>query len=83
MKTELIHIGNSRGVRIPKPLIQQCGLGDTVDVRIENNRLVISPARRPRQGWAEAFRAAGSPVRNELLLETAEPNEFDRKDWQW
>ncbi len=83
MKTELVRIGNSRGLRIPKPLIQQCGLGDTVEVRVENDCLVISAARRPRQGWAEAFRAAGSAVRDELLLETAEPNEFDGKEWQW
>ena len=83
MRTELVRIGNSRGVRIPKPLIQQCGLGETVEVRVENDRLVISQARRPRQGWEEAFRAAGPDVQSELLLETAEPNEFDRKEWQW
>jgi antitoxin MazE len=83
MRTELVRIGNSRGVRIPKPLIEQCGLGDTVELRVENDCLVISPERRPRQGWGEAFRAAGSAVHDELLLETAQPNEFDRKEWQW
>lgn len=83
MRTELVRIGNSRGVRIPKPLIEQCGLGDTVELRLEKDCLVISPERRPRQDWAEAFRAAGPAVRDELLLEITEPNEFDRKDWQW
>jgi len=83
MKTELVRIGNSRGVRIPKPLIAQCGLGDTVELRVENDCLVISPERRPRQGWEEAFRAAGLAARDELLLETAGPNEFDRKEWRW
>jgi antitoxin MazE len=84
MKTELIRIGNSRGIRIPKPLIEQCGLGETVELRVDNNRLVISPGRRPpRQGWAEAFRAAGSAEHDELLLEGAEPYEFDREEWQW
>jgi antitoxin MazE len=83
MRAELVRIGNSRGVRIPKPLIQECGLGDTVELRVENNCLVISAARRPRQGWEEAFRVAGPAAPNELLLDTAEPNEFDRKEWQW
>ena len=83
MRTQLVRIGNSRGVRIPKPLIEQCGLRDTVELRVENDRLVISPERRPRQGWGEAFRAAGPAIHNELLLETAESNEFDRKEWQW
>ena len=83
MRTELVRIGNSRGVRIPKPLIEQCGLGDTVELRVENDCLVISAERRARQGWGEAFRAAGSAVRDDLLLEIAEPNEFDSKEWQW
>jgi len=83
MRTELVRIGNSRGVRIPKPLIEQCGLGQTVELRVENDRLVISPERRHRQGWGEAFRAAGAAADGELLLERVEPNEFDRKEWQW
>ncbi len=85
MRAELVRIGNSRGVRIPKPLIEQCGLGHTVELRVENDCLVISPERRPRQGWEEAFRAAAptSAVHDELLLETGDPNEFDRKEWQW
>lgn len=83
MRTELIRIGNSRGVRIPKPLIEQCGLDGTVELRVENDRLVISRERRPRQGWIEAFRAAGSSSGDELLFETMASNEFDRKEWKW
>jgi len=83
MKAELVRIGNSRGIRIPKPLIEQCGLGQTVELRVDNNCLVISPGRRPRQGWAEAFRVAGSAEHDELLLQGVEPNEFDSKEWQW
>ena len=83
MKTELVRIGNSRGIRIPKPLIEQCGLGNNVELRVENDSLVISPERRPRQGWEEAFRAAGSAMNDERLLETVPPNEFDRKEWKW
>jgi antitoxin MazE len=83
MKTELVRIGNSRGVRIPKPLIEQCGLGETVDLRVENGSVIISPGRRPREGWAEAFCAAGSSREDELLLEGAGASEFDREEWKW
>jgi len=83
MKTELIRIGNSRGIRIPKPLIEQCGLGETVELRIEKDRIVISPARRPRQAWEEAFRAAGPATNDEIVLETMDPNEFDFTEWKW
>ena len=82
MKADLVRIGNSRGVRIPKPLIEQCGLGETVDLRVENDCLVISPQRRPRQGWDEAFRAAARPVDNALLLDLGS-NKFDGKEWKW
>lgn len=83
MRTELVRIGNSRGIRIPKPLIEQCGLGETVEVRVESDRLIISPERRPRQGWGEAFRASGHAAADELMLETAGSNEFDREEWRW
>jgi len=83
MKTDLIRIGNSRGVRIPKPLIEQVGLGDAVELRVENNQIVIAPQRRPRQGWADAFRAAGPSEKDELLLDPTGVNEFDVKEWRW
>ncbi len=83
MKTDLIRIGNSRGIRIPKPLIEQCGFGEEVDLRVENECLIISPDRQPREGWEEKFRAAGSAVEDEQLLATADTNEFDRKEWRW
>ena len=82
MKVELIRVGNSRGIRIPKPLIEQCGLQGALDLRIENNRLVIAPARQPREGWEEAFRAAGSAAHDDLLLDLPS-SQFDREEWQW
>jgi antitoxin MazE len=83
VRTELVRIGNSRGIRIPKPLIEQCGLEGTVELSVENDRLVVSPARRLRQGWSEAFRRAGSAENDELLLEPMSASDFDRKEWKW
>jgi antitoxin MazE len=83
MRIELVRIGNSRGVRIPKTVIEQCGFGKTVELRVENDCLIISPERRPRQGWDEAFRAAGPSVDDQLLLKGRESNKFDRKEWKW
>lgn len=83
MKTELVRIGNSRGIRIPKPLIEQCGLGQTVELQVANDCLIISPERQPRQGWDDAFRASGQAGHDELLLEVTEPDEFDHKEWRW
>ena len=83
MKTALVRIGNSRGIRIPKPLIEQCKLGDTVELQAEDDRLVITGNRVPRQGWNEAFREAGQAEGDHLLLEPLPPNQFDREEWKW
>jgi antitoxin MazE len=83
MKVDLVRIGNSRGIRIPKPILEQCGFQETVELSVEKHRLVIAPERRPRQGWEEAFRTAGPRADDELLLDTLPANEFDRQDWQW
>jgi antitoxin MazE len=83
MKTDLVRIGNSRGIRIPKPIIEQCGLEDEVELRVEDDRLVIFAGRRPRQGWEKAFRAAGSAENDPLLLESIPANKFDREEWTW
>jgi antitoxin MazE len=83
MKAELVRIGNSRGIRIPKPFIEQCGLGETVELRVAKNCLIISPGRIPRQGWDDAFHAADDTAQDELMLEGLERNEFDHEEWQW
>jgi antitoxin MazE len=83
VRVQLVRIGNSRGIRIPKPVIEQCGFGDTVQLRIEHDRVILAADRSPRQGWAERFEAAGSATSDELLLDPAEQNEFDREEWHW
>ena len=83
MRTEIVRIGNSRGIRIPKPIIEQCGFGESVELCVEKDRLIVSPKRALRAGWEEAFRAADSSAKDELLLEDVGPNEFDRKEWKW
>ena len=82
MKAELTRIGNSRGIRIPKPLIAQCGLGDTVELRVTAAGLVISPHRAPRSGWKQAF-ATANTADNPLLLAEVPANAFDSEEWKW
>ncbi len=83
MRVKLARIGNSRGIRIPKAVLEQCGFDDAAELRIEKDRLVIAPEHRPRQGWEEAFLAAGPSSHDELPLEALPPSAFDREDWRW
>ena len=57
LKARIIKIGNSQGIRIPKLLLDQVGLGEDVELEAQQDRIVIRPARRPRDGWDEQFKA--------------------------
>jgi antitoxin MazE len=82
MRLELIRIGNSRGIRIPKPLIEQCGLGNVVEARVTPDGLVLAPCRVAREGWKQSF-AESRPATAELLLDDLHSNAFDAEDWKW
>lgn len=82
MKARIVRIGNSRGVRLPKPLIEQAGLGEEVELRVEEGAIVIQAAGRPRAGWAEAARQLAAAGESKLLDEPT-PTKFDDTDWQW
>src|SRR3546814_12230481 len=60
VKAELIRIGNSQGIRIPKPIIEQCGFEGRVEMTVADGKLVVAPARAVRAGWDEAFKAAAA-----------------------
>ena len=82
VKARIVRIGNSQGVRIPKPLLEEAQLGDEVELRVEAGRIVIERADVPRAGWSEAFTsmaAAGS----DALLDPPTPTDFDDTEWTW
>jgi antitoxin MazE len=55
LKARVVRIGNSRGIRIPKSVIEQCHLHGAVDLEIQQGQLVIRSAVKPRTHWDEAF----------------------------
>ncbi len=81
MKARLVAIGNSRGVRIPKALLEQTGLQGDVELEVRGSQIVIRAARRPRTGWAESFRRMASSG-DDVLLDT-QPTKWDESDWEW
>ncbi len=82
MKAKIVRIGNSRGIRLPKLLIEQAGLDDEVELEIRDGKIVISRVGRPRQGWAEAAESLASRGEDELL-DGPVSTRFDREDWEW
>ena len=82
MKARLVRIGNSRGVRLPKPLIQEARLKDEVQLSVRDGAVIITSSYRPRTGWAEAACLVRQRDQDRLLDEPT-PTEFDQKEWRW
>ncbi len=68
MKIQLIKIGNSPGIRIPKPLIQQCDLQDEVEIDVIDQKIIISSPEVPRSNWDQKFKEM-SQNKNDILLD--------------
>jgi len=83
MKTTLIPIGNSRGVRIPKPFIKQCGLTEEVEMDVQDSMILIHSPRQPRADWGMAFAQMARLGDDKLLDPQSTPTRWDSEDWQW
>lgn len=83
MKADIIKIGNSQGIRIPKTLLEQCNLNGQVDLQVDGNALVIKPARKVREGWEESFKAMAENGDDELLLPDDISPSPEEIDWKW
>ena len=81
-KTRIVRIGNSRGIRVPKLLLDRAELPDEVELRAEPGRIVVSAATRPRAGWAAKARSMRQHG-DDMLLDASVPTQFDDTDWCW
>lgn len=83
MKTSLVRIGNSHGVRIPKAIIDQCGFAGQVDLTVDGRVVKLAPVGGRRQGWDEAFKAMAAAGDDAMLLPDSMGNAWDDKEWRW
>ena len=77
VRARLVKIGNSRGIRLAKPLLEVAGLADEVEIEAAPGVLTIRPSTHPRAGWAEAA-AAFAP---HGLLDEVTSTRFDDEEW--
>jgi antitoxin MazE len=68
MEVSVIKIGNSRGIRLSKTLIDKYSIKDTVDLILEKGQIVIKPLSRPRKGWEKAFKEMSENGDDRLLF---------------
>ena len=82
IRTRIVKVGNSQGIRIPKPLLEQSGIYTEVEIEVHSDRLIIRAAPRSRVGWDEAF-AAMAERKDDVLLDDAIATTWDRTEWEW
>ncbi len=82
MKSRIVQIGNSRGIRLPKILLEEAQLTEEVELEAAPGRIVIRRGNRPRTGWAAAARRMRERDEDRLLDPTT-PTRFDEKEWKW
>lgn len=84
MKTAIVRIGNSRGIRIPKPILEQCRLHDEVEMEVRNDCLLIRGVAEARSGWDGAFRRMHELGDDVPLDEgSTAATRWDITEWEW
>ena len=81
MVLKVVRIGNSRGVRLPRKVLDRCRVADAVTLEIRGRRIILTPLlRKPREGWNEAAKAMHAGGGDRLLIPDALT---DDADWVW
>ena len=85
MKTKIVQLGKSRGVRIPKILLDRSGLRDEVVLEVKYQQIIIRTPSKPRAGWERSFRAMAKNGDDKLLDAEALPHQsnWDKTEWTW
>jgi len=81
IKSKIIRIGNSQGVRIPHMLLQQLRLNSEVEMSVQDDQLIIRAAQRPRAGWEIQFARVAAPEPDVEMA--ADLSEWDGTEWKW
>lgn len=77
----VVRIGNSKGIRLPKAILEQCHITDSVDVEVNRENITLKPHRLPRQGWAEQMKKMHERGEDESLI--PDKINLDVEGWEW
>ncbi len=82
LRTRIVRIGNSQGIRIPKVLLEQAGIADQVELEVQDGQISVRPSRTARAGWAARFQAM-SEAGDDALLDEGPGSRWDEQEWEW
>jgi len=68
MEVSVIKIGNSKGIRFSKTLLEKYNIRDAVDLIMEKGQIIIKPLSKPRKGWEKAFKEMNENGDDKLFI---------------
>lgn len=83
MKAQIIQIGNSQGIRIPKALLLETKISGDVELEVHPEGILVKNVKRPRSDWDERFQRAAEQDDELSNGEGRVATTFEKKEWQW
>jgi len=82
MLISVVPIGNSRGIRLPKGILEQCQITDKVELEVQDSEIILKPVKKKvREGWEGQFKKMHEREDDKLLID--EVPEDEALDWEW
>jgi antitoxin MazE len=81
MEVSVVKIGNSRGIRLSKTLLERYKIRDTVDLIMEKGHIIIKPLSKPRNGWDKAFKEMNATGDDKLIIDEVFEDE-NLEEWK-
>ena len=81
MLAEVIRIGNSRGIRLPAYIINECNITDKVEMEVKDGKIILIPVTQPRKEWEEQFKEMHENLDDTLLIDDS--LDTDLEGWEW
>lgn len=69
MEVQLINIGNSKGIRFPKAILDEYNISDKIELILEKGRIILKPKSNPRKGWEKSFKQMHENGDDKLLMD--------------
>lgn len=81
MKTKLVKVGNSKGIRIPNSILKQCSIDENIELEVINKSIIIKSLKTPRFGWDEQMKKMNELGEDNLFI--SDDIDIEMDDWEW
>jgi antitoxin MazE len=82
MLVSVVKIGNSKGIRLPKNILEQCEITDKIELEVHDKEITLKSIKKTvRDGWGEKFKIMAENGDDKLQIDDS--IEIDMKNWEW